>query len=189
MVLVLLMFNSVLPVPESRKTASTDVGIIASESESYTKTLSWWYLLNKHCVYLTRYSCNGTRFSCEGWQGKQDAEASMNHLRIWNDLWHLHQNTASGKCVNITVKYLNHKCMIETCFTITVWCLPRGRCLARSVRLFLGHEVWYKFTVVSEELTASILKVQDVCVSVDTFSDSLQNSSELTDFTEDWCEN
>jgi len=40
MVLVLLMFNSVLPVPESRKTASTDVGIIASESESYTKTLS-----------------------------------------------------------------------------------------------------------------------------------------------------
>jgi hypothetical protein len=40
MVLVFLMLNSVLPVPESRKAESTDVGIIARKGESYTKTLS-----------------------------------------------------------------------------------------------------------------------------------------------------
>jgi hypothetical protein len=40
MVLVLLMLNSVLPVPESRKAEGTDVGIIASKGESYTKTTS-----------------------------------------------------------------------------------------------------------------------------------------------------
>lgn len=40
MVLVVLMLDSVLPVPESRKAESTEVGIIESEAESYTKTLS-----------------------------------------------------------------------------------------------------------------------------------------------------
>lgn len=141
MVLVLVMFNSVLLVPESRKAESTDVGIIASEGESYTKTQSWLYLLNKLCIYLTRHSCNGTSFSCEGGQGKQDVEASMNHLTIWSDLWHLHQNTASWNCVNITVKYLNQKRMIGTSFTITVWYFPTGRSLARSVRLFWGYKI------------------------------------------------
>jgi len=36
---------------------------------------------------------------------------------------------------------------------------------------------------------ASILKVEDKRVSVDTFSDSIQNSSKLIDFTEVCCEN
>jgi len=65
----------------------------------------------------------------------------MNHLRIRSDLWHLHQNTTRGKCVNITVKYLNQKRMNGACLTITVWYFPTGRCPVRSVRLLLGHDI------------------------------------------------
>jgi hypothetical protein len=65
----------------------------------------------------------------------------MNHLRNRSDLWQLHQNTATGKCVSITVKYLNQKRMIGTCLTITIWYFPTGRCLVRSVPMLLGQDI------------------------------------------------
>ena len=69
--------------------------------------------------------------------------------------------------------------MIGTCVTVTV-CNFRQIAASEICVPSSGiwhHVIWYKFTDVSEKRTASILKVEEMYVSVVIFPDAIQNNN------------